>query len=120
MKNPPLTPAQILAEIARIQSMEVGKLSEYSPPGRSKDSGPYHKLQAWVDGKNQTRHVRPEELPDLQEALAGFARFRGLTDQYAELIIARTRSRREQDVKKKIQPYSRHSRRKSTESSSPS
>lgn len=121
MKQSAPTAAQILAQIAQIQSMEVGKLSEYIPPGRSKDSGPYHKLQAWQDGKNSTRHVRPEELPELQEALAGHARFRELTEQYAQLIITQTRSRWEQDVKKKkIQPYSRHFRRKSTESSNPS
>ena len=121
MKQPPLTAAQILSQIARIQSMELGKLSEYSPTGRSKDAGAYFKLQAWQDGKNSTRHVRPEDLPDLQEAIAGYARFRELTGQYAQLIITETRSRLEQgSKKKKIQPYSRHSGKKSTECSNPS
>ena len=121
MKHSTLTPAQILAQIAQIQSMELGKLSEYTPPGRSKDSGPYFKLQAWQDGKNSTRHVRPEDIPDLQEAIAGYARFCELTEQYAQLIITQTRSRLEQgSKKKKIQPYSRHSGKKSTECSNPS
>lgn len=100
--------------------MEIGKLSEYIPPGRSKDSGPYYKLQVWKDGKNHTRHVRPEEIPQLKDALDGYARFLDLTEQYAQLILAQTRSRADQDVKKKILPYSRHSRKRSTGSSSPS
>ena len=121
MKHSTLTPSEILAQMAQIQSMEVGKLSAYTPPGRSKDSGPYFKLQAWQEGKNSTRHVRPEELPDLQEAITGYARFRELTEQYAQLIITKTRSRLEQgSKKKKIRPYSRHSKKRSTECSSPS
>jgi hypothetical protein len=106
------SPAQILAEIARIQSMEFGKLSEYQRPGRAKDSSTYHRLQIWQDGKNLTRHVRPEELPALREAIEGYARFCALTQQYAQLVVHHTRARLEEGVKKKIQPYSRHSRKK--------
>lgn len=109
----PLPPAQLLAQIAQIDSMEFGKLSEYQRPERSKDSGPYFKLQIWQDGKNHTRHVRPEELPALRDALDGYARFRALTDEYAQQIVAQTRARLDEGVKKKIQPYSRHFRRKS-------
>lgn len=116
----PLSPAQILAEIAQIHSMEFGKLSEYQRPDRSKDSGPYFKLQIWQDGKNHTRHVRPEELPALREALDGYARFRALVDEYAKLIVVQTRARLDEGIKKKIQPYSRHFRKKSIDSSSPS
>lgn len=100
--------------------MEFGKLSEYCPPGRSKDAGPYFKLQIWRNGKNVTRHVRPEELPVLRQALEGYARFCALSDQYAELVVAQTRAQLEEGVKKKIQPYSRHSKKRSTDSSSPS
>ena len=63
------------------------------------------------------RHVRPEELPAVREALEGYARFRTLVDQYAQLIVAETRARLEQGVKKKIQPYSRHGKKKSSVSS---
>jgi hypothetical protein len=115
----PHSPAQILAQIAQIQSMEFGKLSEYQRLDRSKDSGPYFKLQIWQDGKNHTRHVRPEELPHLREALEGYARFRALADEYANLIVAQTRLRLEEGVKKKIQPYSRHFRKKSIAFSGP-
>src|SRR5262245_8541046 len=89
-------------------------------PRRAPDAGPYFKLQIWQDGKNHTRHVRPEELPALRQALEGYARYRALSEQYAQLIVAQTRSRLEEGVKKKIQPYSRHLRRRSNGLSSPS
>lgn len=100
--------------------MEVGKLCEYRRPERSQDSGSYFRLQIWKEGKNHTRHVRPEELPALREAVEGYARFRALTEQYAELMVSQTRVRLEEGVKKKIQPYSRHFRKKSIDSSNPS
>lgn len=118
--KPSLSPAQILVQIAQIQSMEFGKLSEYQHPERSKDSGSYFRLQNWQDGKNHTRHVRPEELPALRVALEGYARFRALTEQYAQVIVSQTRARLEEGVKKKIRPYSRHYRKKSTGFSDPS
>ena len=58
------------------------------------------------------RHVRPEELPAIKEALEGYARFQELSGQYAQLIIQQTREQLDVDIKKKIQPYSRHSKRK--------
>lgn len=118
MKTSSRSAAQILAQIAQIRSMELGKLSEYRPTGRPPQTGSYFKLQTWQDGKNRTRHVRPEELPALQEAVEGYAQFRQLTEEYAQLIAAQTRARLEAGVKKKIRPYSRHCRKKSKDSSS--
>lgn len=91
MKTNP-SPTDLLAQMAQIQTMERGKLSSYRRAGRSKDADTYHRLQTWREGKNHTRHVRPEELPALQAALADYARFCELSDQYVELIVARTRS----------------------------
>jgi hypothetical protein len=110
------TPAarQLLAQIAAIQRMEKGTLSNYVPPGRSAGAGPYHKLQCWAGGKNLTRHVRPEELPAIKQALEGYAKFQELAARYADLIIQQTREHLDVDIKKKILPYSRHSKRKST------
>jgi hypothetical protein len=71
--------------------MERGKLSPYFFKERSNASGPYHKLQRWQNGKNHTRHVSADELPALQTALAGYAQFRQLTEQYADLVIKETR-----------------------------
>ncbi len=116
MKPSQPTPAQILTQMAQIQSIERGKLSAYRRAGRSKDANTYHRLQTWQDGKNRTRHVRPEELPALTVALEGYAQFCELSDQYVRLIVDRTRAQMEAGVKKKIQPYSRHSRKKSNDS----
>lgn len=115
MKTNP-SPTDLLAQMAQIQTMERGKLSSYRRAGRSKDADTYHRLQTWREGKNHTRHVRPEELPALQAALAGYARFCELSDQYVELIVARTRAQLTEGIKKKIPPYSRHCRRKSNAS----
>jgi hypothetical protein len=119
MTTSPSTPVQILAQIAQIPSMELGKLCAYRPAGRSADAGPYFKLQIWQEGKNLTRHVRPEELPVLREALEGYARFCALSDQYAQLIVAQTRARLEEGVKKKIRPYSRHGKKRFSGCSNP-
>lgn len=71
--------------------MERGKLSTYHIKGRPADAGPYHKLQAWEQGKNHTCHVRPEQVSLLEEALAGYAQFQQLTEQYAQIIIQQIR-----------------------------
>jgi len=90
MMNPP-DKTQLLQQIAAIPAMERGTLSDYFFKDRPGVSGPYHKLQYWRDGKNHTRYVSDEELPAVAAALAGHARFRQLTEQYAELVIAETR-----------------------------
>ena len=89
MNNP--TPADLLAQIARIQLMERGKLCTYHLKDRPTDAGPYYKLQSWEQGQNHTRHVRPAQVPLLEKALAGYAQFRELTEQYAQLVIEQTR-----------------------------
>ena len=45
----------------------------------------------WQDGKNHTRHVPAEELPAVQAALDGYAQYRQLTEQYADMVIQETR-----------------------------
>jgi len=80
----PSDKTRLLEQIAAIPAMERGKLSKRA-------SGPYHKLQRWQDGKNHTRHVSADELPAVQSALAGYAQYRQLTEQYADLVIQETR-----------------------------
>lgn len=70
--------------------MERGKLSTYTFEARSQNA-PYYKLQRWENGKNATRYIRPEQVPMLQEALAGHAQFQELMEQYAQLVIEQTR-----------------------------
>jgi hypothetical protein len=110
MTKPSITPQSILQQIAAISTMEMGKLSSYVPTGRPASTAPYFKLQSWKEGKNITRHVRSEHLTQLQAALEGYALFRKLCDQYAQLIVQRTRAQWESDSKKKpTLPYTRRS-----------
>ena len=110
MKTSLSDPKAILQQIAAIPAMEIGKLSSYVPTGRPASTEPYFKLQAWQKGKNLTRHVRSEHLPQLQAALDGHARFRQLCEQYAQLMVERTRAEWERGSKKKqILPYTRRS-----------
>jgi hypothetical protein len=85
------TKQQVLQQICAIPTMERGKLSAYSFKDRPGHAGPYHKLQQWEDGKNRTRYVPADELADIQAALAGYAQYRELTRQYADLVISETR-----------------------------
>ena len=85
--------ALLLSQIAAIPAMERGKLSGYSFKERPGISGPYHKLQHWREGKNHTRYVPAQELPAVQAALDGYAQYRQLTEEYAQLVIAETRQK---------------------------
>jgi len=83
---------RLLQQIAAIPAMERGSLSPYTFKDRPGASGPYHKLQHWHQGKNQTRYVSAQELPHLQAALAGYQQYQQLTAQYADLVIEETRT----------------------------
>ncbi len=109
--NPP-NKTRLLEQIAAIPVMERGKLSRYTFKVRSNASGPYHKLQRWQGGKNHTRYVCAEELPAVQTALAGYAQFRQLTEQYAELVIQETRQNIAGSKKNRSHPKSSSPRKK--------
>jgi hypothetical protein len=100
------TKQQILQQIAAISAMERGKLSAYSFKERSGLAGPYYKLQHWQEAKNHTRYVPADELPAVQAALAGYAQYEQLTQQYADLVIAETRQKLAVSKKKKPHPKS--------------
>jgi len=93
-------PQSVLQQMAQIQRMERGKLC-ISGEG---PNGPYYNHQTWQDGKNVCRYVRPEEVAGLQEAIAGYQQFKTLSEQYAELIIRKTRAERASNSKKKSPP----------------
>jgi len=77
----------ILQQIAKIQTMERGKLSVI----KESSAGPFYKIQAREQGKNLTRYVPREQVGAVQEAIEGYQRFKSLTEQYAQQIIERTR-----------------------------
>ena len=74
---------RLLEQIAAIPAMERGKLSPRA-------TGRHYKLQCWQEGKNHTRHVPADDLPAVQDALDGYAQYRQLTEQYADLVIRET------------------------------
>jgi len=81
------TPQALLKEIAAIRTMERGTLCRLR-------SGPYYNHQTWDNGRNRVRYVRQDEVAALRSAIAGYRRFLDLTQQYADLIIQRSRVRR--------------------------
>ena len=105
MKQPNKT--LLLQQIASIPAMERGKLSPHS-------SGRHLKLQCWQEGKNHTRHVPADELSAVQNALAGYAQYRQLTEQYAEVVIQETRQHLAAVKKKQSLPPSSRRMKKSS------
>ena len=64
----------ILQDIAQIQRLERGTVSVI----RHGPEGPYYNHQCYEDGRNVSRYVPEEQIPDLKEAIAGYQRFRQL------------------------------------------
>ena len=90
----------ILKRPSTIQSMERGKLTGFHRIRRATDGsgtvqlGPYHKLQAWENGRNHTRHIPVSEVPDLKRDLANYKEFKELVGTLEQTIIAVTRARK--------------------------
>ena len=91
------TSQTLLQQIAQIQHMERGKLCVL----RQGHQGPYFNHQTWEKGKNVSRYVPQDQAPVLQQAIAGYEQFQNLVEQYAQLIIAKTRAELARSVKKK-------------------
>jgi len=95
--NPPQPETGLLQQIADIQTMERGKLSVIKEGA----SGPFYKLQARENGRNVTRYIPREQVPAVQEAIAGYQRFATLTEAYARQVITDTRAALAAGFKKK-------------------
>ena len=95
----PQTPqaAQLLQQIAHIQHMEPGKLCIL----RQGPNGPYYNLQWREQGKALSRYVPAEQVEVLAQHTANYQTFQKLVDQYAQLLIERTRAERAAGFKKK-------------------
>ena len=105
----PLTPQNLIEQILQIQRMEHGSLSIM----RQGPNGPFDNLNSWEDGKNRCRYLPQDKVPQVQQAIENYHKYRQLTDQYAQQIIAKTRAELNIDVKKKPQPNPGNSRRRS-------
>jgi len=108
---------EILQEMNSITRMERGKLCVQHPRA---SAAPFHKLQSWCHGKNQTRYVPAEEIPAIQEALAGHERFQRLAEEFVDLTVAATRREREADREADRKKNSRRSKPSATGKPKPS
>jgi len=102
--------AQILEEIAHIDSMIRGHLSQQTLKPRNSSNpsyGPYYTLQRHERGSNNCQRISPEEVDFIAAAVQGHARFQALTRRYAELTEKLTWERQSAQVKKKFQRFSR-------------
>jgi hypothetical protein len=74
----------LLKAIGRIERMERGTICQMK--GRE-----HFNHQTWQNGRNRVRYVPRDQIEDLQAAIAGYARFQALAQQYADEIIRMTR-----------------------------
>ena len=91
------TPESILQQIAQIQRMDQGTVSVL----RQGPHGPYYNHQCYQNGRNISRYVPAQQVPELQEAIEGYRRFQELVRQYVQLQVEKTRSERQAGSKKK-------------------
>ncbi len=91
------SPAQILQQVAQIQHMEPGKLCVIGQG----PNGPYYNLQCREKGKTLSLYVPADQVPAVTEHTANYRQFQSLMEQYAQLIVDRTRAERMAGSKKK-------------------
>jgi hypothetical protein len=77
--------------------MERGKLCVL----RAGPPGPYYNHQTREKGRNVSRYVPQDQVPSVRQAIAGYEQFQNLMEQYAQLILQRTRDERAAGSKKK-------------------
>jgi hypothetical protein len=95
--NPKPTPESILQAIAQIQRMDRGTVSVI----REGPAGPYYNHQCYEGGRNISRYVPGEQVPELKAALENHHCCQQLMAQYVQLMVERTRAERLAGVKKK-------------------
>ena len=96
MRSEP-TPQSILQQISQIQRMDRGTVSVF----RQGPAGAYYNHQCYENGRNVSRYVPRQQVPALQEAIEDYHRFQQLVEQYAELVVQKTRAERQAGAKKK-------------------
>lgn len=96
---------QILDQMAQIECMEKGRLSEEyrekHKDGERVRLGPYYKHQCWENGRNASRRVPAAKVEELRDAVDGYHRFRELADEYVEVTVEMTRESADDEGKKK-------------------
>jgi hypothetical protein len=118
MPNPTQRKAQILQEMAEIDRMQRGRLSEQFfkrfKEGREVTLGPYYVLQRWCEGKNICQRVPAREVASVRSAIEGYERFEKLATEYVEIseAMASQRDKLEEGAKKNARKSGQRSLRK--------
>lgn len=100
----PTNTQSIIDGLCTITRMERGKLtSEYrtrpNPDGGEEIKlGPYYKLQARENGKNNSRRIPLNEVPTLETDLANHKKFKELIATLENTIISNTRTLRADEL----------------------
>ncbi len=90
------TPECLLRQIAQIHRMDHGTVSVI----RQGPHGPYYNHQCYENGRNVSRYVPAEQVPELEQAIEGYRRFQELVKQYVQLRVEQTRAERQAGSKK--------------------
>jgi hypothetical protein len=96
------TPQSLLQQIAPIQSLDRGTVSVL----RQGPQGPYYNHQCYENGRNVSRYVPSDQVPELKAAIDGYHRVQDLMAQYVQLLVEKTRADRAAGAKKKTPPLS--------------
>jgi hypothetical protein len=96
------TYAGILEQIAAIDHMEPGTLCVL----RQGAQGPYYNLQSREGGKPVCRYVPREQAAMVRQHTENYRQFESLVEEYAQMIITRTREERKRGQKKSPRPSS--------------
>lgn len=115
MKKPQVRRREILEQMAGIERMERGHLSEeYRGDGQASGQlGPYFKHQVWEGGSNRSQRVPSEEVAALRKAIEGYECFERLAGEYVDLTVAMTREERgDLDSKKNARRWKGHAIRR--------
>jgi len=98
---------KLLEQMAEIREMERGKVCQMK--GRD-----HFNHQTWQSGRNEVRYVHKDDVPKLQRAIDGYARFMNLARQYADEIIRQSRRERGKKAKKRKRDAISSNRHKKT------
>ena len=100
----------------QIERMELGAFAEEVRSrvvdGKEVISGTYYKHQEWIDGRNKTRRVQPEEVESLRVAIEGRQHFEDLANRFIDLTVSQTRAEAVPEIKKNARKSVRRNSRK--------
>ncbi|MEI6351554.1 MAG: DUF6788 family protein [Verrucomicrobiota bacterium] len=117
MSDPIDRKTQILREMAEIDQMQRGRLSEQffvdKRGGSEVTRGPYYSIQRWCGGKNICERVSAKDVPSVHGAIEGYERFEKLAQEFVEITEQMTRkSIQNQDAKKNATKSAKRSSKK--------